>query len=85
MDEPSEIPLVADDVTTLRMLAIEGHELFLELRHAGFTGKQSTDIVAQMIGDALDSLREDHFELEFGMVDEDDDEDDTYYDGDSDI
>lgn len=85
MDETPDFPQTLPSVTYLREVAIEGQELHGELRYAGFTEKQATAIVAQMIADAVNSRHEEDFTVVYMESDEDDydDEDDDYDDGDS--
>ena len=90
MDETPDLPALLPAVTYLREVALEGQELHRELLYAGFTEKQATNIVAQMVIDAL-SYRdgEDDYMIEFVSSSDDDDElddeDDNDYDGDSGI
>lgn len=89
MDDQPELPVTLPAVTFLREVALEGQELHNELLYAGFTEKQATLIVAQMIVDAVNSREEDDYTIEFvSSYDDDDDlddEDDNDYDGDSGI
>lgn len=88
MDEQPELPVTLPAVTFLREVALEGQELHNELLYVGFSEKQATMIVAQMIVDAVNSRDEDEYTIEFvSSYDEDDldDEDDNDYDGNSGI
>lgn len=87
MDETPDLPALLPAVTYLREVALEGQELHGELLYAGFSEKQATLIVAQMIIDAVNSRDEDDYTIEFvSSYDDDDDypddEDDLYDDGD---
>lgn len=84
MEEPLETPVELPDpeLSYLREVSIEGHELFKELKRAGFSVKEALFVVGQMVVDALDS-RYDEDWVEFTQSDDyEDDEDD---DGDSSI
>lgn len=53
-----EVPTPAEslpgsDLSPLRSLITEFHEIYQELRAVGFTESVATDIVAQMISDAM--------------------------------
>jgi hypothetical protein len=75
MDEMPDLPATLPGVTFLREVALEGQELFTELRYAGFTEKQATTIVAQTISDALYSRVDVDFAI---IVSESDDDDDDF-------
>lgn len=83
MDESLDLPIQTPAVTYLREVVLEGKELHEELRSAGFTDSQATNIVAQFIIDGVNSRDEEYAIVEIAYSDEDDDEDDTYDDGDS--
>lgn len=78
MDEPLETPVDLPDpeLSYLREVSIESHELFKELKRAGFSVKEALFVVGQMVVDALDSRYDDDYETEFTVSYEDDDEDD---------
>lgn len=78
MDEPQELPALLPAITYLREIALEAQELHAELRLVGFTEKQATNIVGQMVSDALQSRNEDTYTIEYSSYEDDDDEDDTY-------
>ncbi len=82
MDESSELPALAPAVTYLRQVALESKELHDELRYAGFSDKQATAIVAQMISEVLSSPEDVSYEIELIDSDDDEGEDDTYDDDD---
>lgn len=89
MDETPDLPALVPAVTYLREVALEGQELFTELLYAGFSEKQSTLIVAQMVIDAVNSRDDEGYAVEFVSSDDDDDdypddEDDLYDDRDRD-
>lgn len=71
-------------MTYLRQVSHEAHELYTELRKAGFPNKEAVNIVALMVIDALDSRDDDDYAVVFMESEEDDDyyEDDDYDDGD---
>lgn len=82
MDETPELPGLLPAVTYLREVALEAQELFMELRHVGFTETQATNIVAQMVSHAIDSRDEDQYMIVYTSEDDDDmNEDDPYDDG----
>lgn len=81
MDDQPELPALLPETTYLREVAIEGQELYMELRYAGFTDRQAINIVAQMVIDAVSSRDDDEYEVEFiSSYEDDDDEDDDLYD-----
>lgn len=88
MEDMPDLPVSFPTMTYLQEVAIEGQELFRELRNAGFTERQATNIVAQMVLDALDSRDDDDYAIVYMESDEDDDdlddEDDLYDDRDPD-
>lgn len=65
-------------ISPLGVMAIEAHELYLELRKAGFPDSIIAQITAHMLSDAI-LYREEQEADEF-----DDDEDDFYIDDDDD-
>ena len=83
MSEPTEFPELFPTTTYLREVALEGQELFMELRYAGFTETQATNFVAQMVSDTLNSSNEATYSIEYTAYEEDDDadEDEPYDDG----
>ena len=86
MDDSLGAPLNAQDFSYLREVSIEGHELFQELKEAGFTKKEALNIVGQMVIDALDSRfdEDEYVEYTQSFEDEDDDDEDSIDDdGDS--
>lgn len=83
MDDSTDLPVLAPEVTYLREVTLEGKELHDELRASGFTDKQATAIVANFIVDAVNSRDEAYITVMYDY-DEDEDEDDDY-DGDSGI
>ncbi|URP22190.1 hypothetical protein SEA_BIG4_106 [Microbacterium phage Big4] len=85
MDEPLETPVDLPDpeLSYLREVSIESHELFKELKKAGFSVKEALFVVGQMVVDALDSRYDEDWETEFTQSY--DDEDDADDDGDSGI
>ena len=80
MDDPQELPALLPAITFLREVAIEAQELHAELKAVGFTEKQATNIVGQMVSDALNSRDEEYYTIGYAS-DEAEDEDDTYDDG----
>lgn len=87
MDDTPDLPALVPAVTYLREIALEGQELHNELRYAGFTERQATQIVAQMIIDAVNSRDEEDYTIVFTSYEDDDDldeDDELYDDGDSD-
>lgn len=85
MDDSTDLPILAPEVTYLREVALEGKELHEELRDAGFTDKQATAIVAHFILDAVNSRDEEYNVIYGEYSDDDDEEDDDDYDRDSGI
>lgn len=76
MDDVPDLPITIPTVTYLREITLEGHELYLELRDAGFTDKQSTAIVAEFIIDAVNSRDDEVVEVLYDISDDEDDDDD---------
>ncbi len=85
MDDSTDLPVLAPEVTYLREVALEGKELHDELRASGFTDKQATAIVANFIVDAVNSRDEEYGVIYVEYSDDDDEEDDDDYDRDSGI
>jgi hypothetical protein len=84
MDDKPELPTLRTEISFLREIALEGRELLDELLDVGFSDKQATFVVAQMIVDAVNSRDEDAYSIEFVSSyeeDEDDDDEDYYGDG----
>jgi hypothetical protein len=85
MDDSADLPVLAPEITFLREVALEGQELYGELRYVGFTERQATAIVARMITDAVHSRNEDDYAIVYMESDDEDDddlEDDDYDDRD---
>lgn len=74
-DSGTELDL--EDITPLRGMVVESHELYEELIESGFTEKVAVQIIAHLLYDAVASR----------FMDEDDDEydeeDDNDFDGDT--
>lgn len=76
-DGSNEVSLDAEDfLSPLKMVALEAHEVYLELKDAGFPEKMMQGIIAHMLSDAI------LYHAEFEIVETEDDED--FYDDDDD-
>lgn len=74
-ESPKAEPLPSPDVSPLRSLMTEFHEIYQELRAVGFTETVATGILAQMVSDAmLFRGTDDQFSEEFFDSDEDNDD-----------
>ena len=75
-ESPKPESLPETDLSPLRSLITELHEVYQELRHVGFTETVATGIVGQMLSDAL-VYRDDGSQLpeEFNDIDDDESDD----------
>jgi hypothetical protein len=81
-DGTNEVQLDAGDayVTPLRAVATEAHEIYLELKAAGFPESMMGQILGHMLSDAI-LYREEYTVVEVDDDDEDDDDEDDLEDG----
>ena len=77
-EAPKPESLPGTDISPLRTLLTEMHEVYQELRYVGFTDTVATSIVGQMLSDAMLFRGEDApFSDGFDSNDEDDESDEN--------
>jgi len=78
MDEQPEVPteLEASETSPLRAIMTEIHEIYLELKHAGFPDAAANDIIAHLVISVVHSRNEIGFADASMSIEYDDDFDD---------
>ena len=77
MSEPSENLPTISEVSPLKAMLIELHEIYEELVSIGFSEKAATQIVAHMVSDAVLYRSGYEFDAEIEIDGEEDEDDDT--------
>jgi hypothetical protein len=78
-DATNEVPVTLETgeyVTPLRVVALEAHEIYIELKQAGFPDTIIAQITAHMLTDAI------YYHDGVAEFEEDDDDADDYYNDD---